>query len=68
MFGYSKNMMTTGLWILIFGLTGTAVAVFLATLALFVKRIKSLPTVQDGIHLKCFVNFYGPESSISFFI
>ncbi|TKY58633.1 Nodulation receptor kinase [Spatholobus suberectus] len=61
-----KNIMATGIWIA-FGITGVTILVFLAALALFVTRIRSAPTVQDGTQDKAFgfVNFYGPEPSIS---
>ncbi|KAK7250548.1 hypothetical protein RIF29_33054 [Crotalaria pallida] len=36
-----------GPWILIFALIGVSVAVIIATLALFVKRIRSAQTIQD---------------------
>lgn len=41
-------MMVTGLWIIAFGLTGITVVVLFAALALFVRRIRSAPTVQNG--------------------
>lgn len=58
-------MMAAGLWIA-FGITGVTAVVFLAALALFITRIKSAPTVQDGTQiLKSFEHFYGPEPFIS---
>jgi len=42
-----KNITATGLWIA-FGITGVIVLVFLVALALFVRRIRSAPSVQHG--------------------
>lgn len=42
-----KNIMATGLWIA-FGIIGVTVLVFLVALALFVTRMRSVPSVQHG--------------------
>ena len=59
-------MMTTGLKILAFGLTGVTVVVLLAALALFARRNRTALTIQDGtLKNEPLKNFYGPEPSIS---